>query len=215
MGAIKDLTGKQFDRLFVLEYIGIGRQKQARWLCSCVCGNQVQVDGRAMRRGATRSCGCFKRERAIETFKTHGEHDSIAYTTWVDMKARCFNTEAKAYKDYGGRGITVCERWKSFPLFLQDMGQAPAGKSIERINNNGDYSPDNCRWASPKEQSRNKRSNRFLTHGGLTLCVSDWALRLGLGSTLSGRINAGWSLEKALSSCRYRSNGMTYERKEL
>lgn len=118
------------------------------------------------------------------------------------MRARCENPEARRYCDYGGRGITVCERWADFENFLADMGRKPSlGHSIDRIDNDGPYSPENCRWATKTEQMRNRNSNRYLTHGGETLLMIEWAERLGCpSSVIHKRITRGWSVEKAVTT---------------
>jgi hypothetical protein len=113
------------------------------------------------------------------TRERHGYCGTRTYRIWKMMRTRCSNPNFHAYSRYGGRGITVCSRWGSFSAFLADMGEAPAGLSIERVDNNGNYEPGNCKWATPKQQARNMRVNRMLTYGGETLCLSEWAERLG------------------------------------
>lgn len=134
----------------------------------------------------------------------HGLHGTSEYTIWKGIKDRCFNKNSKFYKNYGGRGIVVCDRWRnSFAAFLADMGRRPpGGYTIERINNDGDYEPDNCRWATRFDQARNTRANRLLTFRGESKCMAAWAGELGINlQTLSWRINeAGWSVERALST---------------
>lgn len=116
------------------------------------------------------------------------------------MRGRCLNTKHKDYADYGGRGVTVCDRWKTFDNFIADMGPAPANATVERIDNNGNYEPKNCRWATRAEQGRNKRNNRFLTYDGKTQHLTAWARDLGIAhSTLRERLERGWPVEKALS----------------
>ncbi len=123
------------------------------------------------------------------------------HVIWMTMRQRCRDTNAKDYARYGGRGIKVCERWESFENFLADMGERPAGMSIERDDNDGDYTPDNCRWATRSEQQRNRRSNVLLTHDGVTLCVAEWAIRTGINRmTLHTRIDRGWPTDKALTT---------------
>jgi len=125
------------------------------------------------------------------------------YAAWVGIRQRCHNPRYARYSDYGGRGIFVCERWRrSFQTFLADVGAKPAGGfTIERVDNNGPYSPDNCRWISYHDQTRNRRSNVFLTHNGITLCLNDWAERIGMGRmTLTQRLRRGWSVADALST---------------
>lgn len=139
------------------------------------------------------------------------------YRTWANLKGRCTNPNLPGYKDYGGRGISVCERWQKFENFYADMGEKPSGMTLERKDNNGNYEPDNCKWATQAEQSINKRNNRMVTFNGETMCLRDWAQRIGLdSSTLHARLSHGWPVEFALTIERYkhvpksqRSNQMT------
>lgn len=130
----------------------------------------------------------------------HGLSGSSTYMTWIDMRRRCDNPSHPAYKWYGARGITVCERWSVFKWFLEDMGERPAGASLDRIDNNGNYASANCRWVGAKEQGRNKRTNRLVTARGETLPVSVWAERSGLlKTTIIERLNRGWTDERAVT----------------
>jgi len=123
------------------------------------------------------------------------------YICWINIKARCFNKNVKSYKDYGGRGITICEEWRSsFHKFYADMGKRPTGCSVERIDNDGPYSKDNCKWATRYEQARNRRNNKWITYKGVTLCKSDWANKLDLDITvINWRIRKGWPLKRVLT----------------
>ena len=151
------LTGQVFGRLVVLrqaEKIN-GR---TRWVCQCECGTELTVSGRSLTSGNTRSCACLQRETLSNRRRTHGMRHTREYTTWAGMIARCTNARDKYYADYGGRGITVCPQWRqSFATFFRDMGERPCGLSIERMDNNGNYEPGNCKWATAAEQGRNKR----------------------------------------------------------
>ena len=131
-----------------------------------------------------------------------GEKDrSSTYYSWEKMRERCRNQNHKDYHHYGGRGIKVCRRWDSFTAFLSDMGKRPPGTSIDRIDNSGDYTPENCRWATRSEQMRNSRRNRMLTYRGETLCIAEWTERLGFKkSTLRRRLDIGWSVEKSIET---------------
>lgn len=133
---------------------------------------------------------------------THGMTKTPTYQSWQAMLKRCTNPNHIFYKYYGGIGIKVCERWRKFENFLADMGERPADRSLDRINNDGNYEPGNCRWATRKEQGRNTRANKFITFRGETLCLEEWALRTGLGKyVLSHRLSTGkWSIEKALTT---------------
>ena len=196
-----DLTGQIFGRLTVVKHAGIGPSKQAMWLCDCECGNTVTVRGYDLYKERSRSCGCLRTEVTISRSTKHGGRDKPTYPVWNDMMTRCYNRNSPSYADYGGRGITVCDRWHDLNNFLEDMGDRPKGLSIERVNNEEGYSPENCVWATTAIQSRNRRNNRKLTYNGETLCVTDWAAKLGIKQvTLSGRLHAGWSVERALST---------------
>jgi hypothetical protein len=133
--------------------------------------------------------------------KTHGMSDTTQYSNWASMHTRCSNPRGDSYPNYGGRGIKVCARWKSFEAFYEDMGPCPKGMQIDRIDNDGDYEPENCRWVTPTRNQRNRRSNRMLTYMGETLCVADWADRLELSrEMIYFRLARGWTTERALST---------------
>src|SRR6266508_728705 len=158
MGNLVDLVGRKFGRLTVTGRAGNDGHGHAMWACLCECGTTITVARGALRTRETQSCGCLKRQRTRETHTTHGQSNSPEWRAWRNMRQRCKNRRHPKYRDYGGRGITVCDRWASFENFLADMGPKPSpAHSIDRIDVNGNYEPGNCRWATPKEQRLNQR----------------------------------------------------------
>lgn len=177
----EDLSGKTFNYLTVLEFDKIKlserNNSQYMWKCKCICGKIVSVLKSNLERGSIKSCGCRKSENISIARKIHGLTKTKEYSSFNKMRHRCLNKNNPRYKDYGERGITVCNEWlNSFETFLEDMGKSPSTKhSLERINNDLGYSKENCRWATNEEQANNKRSNRFITYNNETLTVSQWA----------------------------------------
>lgn len=223
----KDLTGMKFGRLRVVEHLGKSkRTRQSYWKCLCDCGLEVNVFGPRMINGNTSSCGCLRTEmlaarcrdkefRSTWNVCIHGEcrgGSTPEYRAWTLMRDRCFNPMSKAFKDYGARGITICERWSDFKNFLIDVGRKPSPRhSVGRIDNNGIYSPENVRWELPQQQANNKRNNRLLTHNGLTLTMAQWARRQGINYwTLADRVRRGFPIDLALSSRRFSTQGRSF-----
>lgn len=198
-----DLTGQQFGRLTVLSEASPRHSPNGDchryWLCRCVCETEKEISQSTLRQGKVVSCGCYWDE--LKPNHRHGKCKTPEYHVWLTMKARCGNPNADAYPRYGGRGIRVCARWMKFENFISDMGERPsASHSVERKDNDGDYEPGNCIWASKAVQSRNRCTNQILEHGGESLTVADWALRLGVSATtLYGRLRRGWSVERVLT----------------
>lgn len=167
----------------------------------CACGNISEVDKYALLHGKTKSCGCYRGQWTKDNRTTHGKSFTPEHITWKGIRARCNNPKNHAFKWYGGRGITVCKRWDKFENFFSDMGLRPAGKSLGRINNNGPYSPENCRWESELQQKRNFRKNRFVVYKGYRRCIADWAERTGINQSLIiWRLNRGWGSKRALTN---------------
>ena len=176
-----DITGSTFGRLTVLGENGNTPWGQAKWLCVCQCGNKITKIGGELRRGKSKSCGCLHLENLKRNFTTHGHlregKHSATYISWANMKARCLNLKNKGYHNYGGRGISICEHWiNSFDAFLKDMGPKPSLlHTLERIENNGNYEPANCKWATREEQCRNKRTTRWFEFDGKKSNFKEWA----------------------------------------
>ena len=193
--ATKNRLHQRFGRLVVIDSIYI-RGLGTGWKCLCDCGEETYVAGANLDSGNTQSCGCFDRERRI----THGKTKSRVYVIWKAMRRRCQNPKAFEFKNYGGRGISVCERWSIFENFYEDMGDPPAGFSIERRDNDGNYEPSNCCWASAKTQLNNRRNNRFLEAFGKRLTLTQWSEELKIPmTTLRNRLDrAGLPAEQAL-----------------
>jgi len=176
------MIGKKFGRLTVIAMTA-GRKDSMGYFysCRCDCGNVIEASGTNVRRGHTTSCGCVQRKRAAESQLTHGNARrgklTTEYNIWRGMLSRCTNPAEKAYRHYGGRGIKVCERWlDGFENFLDDMGKRPPGTSIDRIDNNGDYKPDNWKWSTRSEQANNKRNSIRITRDGETKNLKEWTV---------------------------------------
>lgn len=196
---VVDLTGRQFGRLRVL---GRGKSTKAGlyWTCKCSCGTVLDVFGGSLRYGKTKSCGCnmapLKHGHA-----RRGSKRTKTYNVWATMLSRCRRPNDPAYPRYGGRGISVCERWLKYENFITDMGEAPARTYLDRRGNDGNYEPSNCNWVYPTQSARNTSRNVWLTHRGMTLCLTDWAKLTGVSrDTLNGRYNSGWEIGRLLDT---------------
>jgi hypothetical protein len=201
MPARKNLVGQKFGRWSVTAYGGPGTSG-ATWVCECECGTARRVNANSLLAGSSLSCGCLAKEVASER-TTHGHtkggKHSATFTAWHSMTARCTSVKHPSFGNYGGRGIKVCDSWKSFGGFLADMGEKPKGTTLDRIDSNGDYCKENCRWVSMRENSNNRRNNRLLTLHGKTHTVSQWAALTGIKeSTIRVRLHRGASDEEAL-----------------
>lgn len=173
---LRDITGQKFGRLTALEWAGSRRGGGAIWRFRCECGSIVVCDGANVRNGRTKSCGCLKKMGPVR----HGMSHTTTHNVWVGMRQRCQNPNSPVFSDYGGRGIRVCDRWQVFDSFLADMGEAPPGMSIERVNNNGNYEPGNCVWATPMEQMHNRRTTTFYSFNGETMSLQEWGRSIGV-----------------------------------
>lgn len=203
-GKVKDLTGKSFGRWKVekrdISYFGKG--VGAHWICECKCGMIKSVNGARLRCGRSKSCGCLAFELSAERNYKHGFSRSATYRTWIRMRSRCNDENNPSYKNYGGRGIKVCARWEnSFKAFFEDMRERPGNIfSIDRINNEGDYEPGNCRWSTAREQRNNSRQNRFICIDGTKKTIAQWSRYYGVSpSTAWMRLRRGLSPEEAFA----------------
>ena len=216
MGQFIDLTGQKFNMLTVLcrgpDYVSPKGAHQVRWYCQCDCGNTelTLVSGHALKKKncPIKSCGCLVGNNAKTAHKTHGGTYERLYGVWCGMKSRCYCQTNNRYENYGGRGITMCDEWKesyeAFRNWALENGyhpDAPRGQcTIERIDVNGDYCPQNCTWKTIQEQENNRTDNHTVEYNGEIHTISEWADMIGIAyNTLLNRINHGWSVERALT----------------
>jgi len=202
----EDLRGRVFNRLTVESLGERDRQGRLQWKSRCTCGNVVVCRRDHLTSGNTQSCGCLQYEMFVRRITTHGMSGGRRgripeYIVWNNMHQRCFNPDNPRWPHYGGRGISVCDRWQSFSAFLADMGRRPGKEyQIERKDNNSGYSPDNCIWATSHKQTRNTRRNLFLSFAGRTMCLTDWASEMSLRpGCIRKRLALGWPIGDALT----------------
>lgn len=207
----KDLTGQHFGRLTVLKYTGTNRSHRALWLCKCACGQEKIINSNSLLMGATRSCGCLndeqRRKKGSEANRTkHGLHGTRLYRIWKQIKTRCHNPNSDDWKDYGGRGITICNEWdNNFTNFYNwsIKNGYDDTKTIDRIDVNGNYEPSNCRWETMKHQANNKRNNHFIVIDGETTTCSEWIEASGIcRATFYQRLRKGKTGQELISPPR-------------
>ena len=194
MGKFIDLTDEKFVRLKVIRRIENGKNGETRWRCQCDCGNTLEVNGHDLRRGDTKSCGCL----CFDVLTTHNMSKTRQYETWASLLTRCKNPSSEGYKNYGGRGITVCKKWLTFEGFWEDMQEGYSDElTIDRKDNNAGYFKDNCRWATKEQQNNNRRNTLHIEINGETKTLLEWAEKVGINyHTLYHRINShGYSGE--------------------
>lgn len=191
-----DLTGRLFGRLRVVAFAG-----DRKWHCVCECGQEKVAIGKLLTGGKTRSCGCLVADATIAANRTHGMAGTKIYRVWRGILTRCLNDRDRSYTEYGARGIGVCDRWRTFEHFYEDMGEPPTPEhSIERVDNDKGYEPSNCCWATRIEQARNRRSTVWVTANGKTLTAKEWDSLMGFsGGTVAKRVRSGWSHEDAVN----------------
>lgn len=211
--AFQDLTGQKFERLYV---ISRNKDKHIKsvvfWNCICDCGNKCIVSTTHLKSGHSKSCGCYSRDNNAKRFTTHGLSNHPLYGIWSGIKDRCTNETRAYYNNYGGRGIKMCDEWfndfESFYTWAIENGWKK-GLSIDRIDNNGDYCPNNCRWVDIITQANNCRRNVYLEYNGETHTLAEWSRIVGIkSSTISRRLQLGWSVEKALTKPIQKQNRM-------
>lgn len=203
-----DRRGERYERLLVIERAPNASPKDtnARWRCRCDCGRSIVAYGQDLARGKVKSCGCLNARRIYK----HGMAGTLLNRVWIEMRARCRNPDHPSFQNYGARGIKVTPEWEDFSVFYADMGEPPKGGTLERIDNNGPYSKQNCRWASRKEQLRNRRVTRMLTAFGQTKPFAQWAEECGIPwTTLRSRIERyGWPPEEAVTRKQQPGKGL-------
>ena len=210
MGSFRDLTGQRFGRLVAIRAERDVEGRRYNWICQCDCGNTIKASSISLTTRRRQSCGCIMHEILIKRNTTHGKSRERLYRVWKGMRSRCYNPNHTSYAKYGGRGIEVCESWRTSYEAFREWAlatgydpNAPYGEcTLDRIDVNGGYSPDNCRWVNEFLQANNKRDNRYITFNGKTMSVSDWGKELGIDqSVLYARLNnLKWSEEKALTT---------------
>jgi len=207
-----NLIGERFGRLVVQTSVGKNPNGRYLWLCLCDCGNFWTVLGHNLRTGHTQSCGCLNNELVLKRITTHGHRKhgltTFVYRCWAHMMQRCYNPNNSQYNNYGGRGIKVCERWlHSFENFYEDMGNCPTGMTLDRKDNDGDYEPENCRWATWEEQENNRRNNHWVEYRGERKTIAQWERYLGVNKgTIRSRLHRGCSIERSLATLEEAQN---------
>lgn len=216
MGKFFDMTGFTFGKWTVLK-LAEKRNGRIYWTCQCGCPSRTirDVDAAELRRGNSKSCGCYNKESVTKRNTRHGKRYDRLYSIWRSMKKRCNNANDDHYYLYGGRGIKVCDEWNSYFIAFYNWAIQNGYNSnltIDRINPNGDYEPSNCRWSTPKQQGRNRRSNRLITYNGETKSLTEWAEENGINYfQLRNRLDRNWPIEKALKTpLRKRSSNASF-----
>lgn len=209
MSKFENLVGKEFNRLKVIEYVGKTNHRVSVYICQCVCGQKVTVRADRLKAGIVKSCGCLQREIATAMQMKHGGSDTRLYVVYKDILSRCSNPNSPKFKNYGGRGIDICEKWRNSFAEFRDWAyangydeNAPKGQcTIDRIDNNKGYSPDNCRWLTLKEQNNNRGNNIKFEINDKIFTLAQLAEMYGFSySTLYSRVKKGWGIQKALST---------------
>ena len=199
---MNDITGQKWNRLTAVRLAGRDNHGRQRWEFLCDCGNTQIADRYSVVSGKAKSCGCHRKKTSAARSTIHGKSNTKEWLAWRNMLVRCYDPTHNQYANYGGRGVTVCERWRdTFGAFFQDMGLAPSrGHSVDRINVDAPYAPDNCRWATQREQQNNRRNNVVIEHNGKRQTLAAWSRETGLNAqTIRWRMKHDWPIEQALS----------------
>lgn len=198
---VNNIIGNRYGRWTVFAFSHT-KNRASYWICRCKCGTIRTHQRSALISNSTQSCGCLRGEQLAIRNRTHGMRYTTEYNSWRGMKERCQNPNSTKYHLYGSRGITVCQRWQDFEAFFEDMGTKPTpSHTIERINNNGNYEPDNCNWIPHDKQAVNRRNNHLITIDGVTLTIAEWRRHFGISkNAYDGRIHLGWSIIDALTT---------------
>ena len=203
MAVFVDLTGKRYGRLTVVKRVENSKNRSSRWLCKCDCGEDRIHSAGTLNYGTVKSCGCFGKEVSRELNTTHNKSNTKLYRVWATMRGRCRSQSYSGFRHYGGRGISVCTEWEDNFQSFYDWAISAGyreGLSIDRIDTNGNYEPQNCRWVSKTTQANNKRTNVKIEYNGEVHTVAEWASIFGLNYiTLWMRLKRGWDFEKAIS----------------
>ena len=203
----KDITNQKFGKLIAINPLGLDKYKKKLWLCKCDCGNEIIVQGTYLRNGNTISCGCIRKELNKTRAIRHGYYNERLYRIWYDMKRRCYNKNRKSYKYYGGKGIEVYNEWLNDFMNFYNWSKANGyadNLTLERIDFNKNYCPENCKWIPQSEQTQNSRHNHFITFNNRTMTITQWSKEIGISpKTIRERLNRGWRLENVLSTKKF------------
>lgn len=195
-----DMLGMKIGRLTVVEFAGI-QNSLVMWKCKCECGNEIIRSGSVLKRHRVNSCGCLQKDSTVARCWKHGKTRDKTWKCWQNILFRCNNPKCKGFHNYGGRGITVCERWNSFDNFLSDMGDCPEGLTIERKDTNGNYCPENCIWADCITQQNNRRDNFIINFNGQEYTAAELGRKFNMnGCLISQRIRKGWDINDAINT---------------
>lgn len=200
----KEISGQRYGRLIVIERAGRDKRKYATWKCQCDCGNEVIKRSYYLRRAVKPSCGCWKKEMASRLHTKHGKRNTRLYEIWKAMKQRCSNPNHAKYEYYGGKGVEVCSEWQNDFQAFYDWAMANGyadNLTIDRIDNDKGYSPNNCRWETVKNQHNHTSANRYITYNGEIHTLAEWGEIVKIKpSTIYDRLSCGWSVERALTT---------------